>query len=195
MQPRRSTGGGVSEYFRGFTIYFTPSPEREWSFRARPGEKLQSYRSAFQARRAINELLDGISEAVPRRDTKATSIPTQTGLSSPGSYGEKWSDAHLKASIDAYRRMLEAEGRGRPVTKREVVESLMSATGRTKGSIEMRLQNISAVLDERGLSWIALQAVATLSAAVEGAGRGRSSVVTRPEGLSVRPYSRDREFL
>ena len=51
--------------------------------------------------------------------------------------------------------MLEAEVGGRPLTKREVVESLMSATGRTKGSIEMRLQNISAVLDERGLSWIA----------------------------------------
>jgi len=71
-----------------------------------------------------------------------------------GEYGAKWGQSELGASIAAYRRMLNAETVGQPLTKRDVVEALMKVTGRTKGSIEMRLQNISAVLDELGLPWI-----------------------------------------
>lgn len=150
---RRSSSGGVSEVYRGFAIYYTPLPERVWSFRPQPEAKLQSYRSAFQGRRAINELLDGSSVSTPRRDSRATSAPSK---STPGtaSAGVVWSDTELKASIAVYRRILAAEDRGQPITEREVVESLMKATGRTKGSIEMRMQNISAVLDELGLPWI-----------------------------------------
>lgn len=71
-----------------------------------------------------------------------------------GSYGSPWSDDDLRASIEAYARMLGAEARGAPLRKSDVVSELMQITGRTKGSIEMRLQNISAVLNERGLDWI-----------------------------------------
>src|SRR5687767_3427486 len=71
---RRPGSGGISEVYRGFTIFYTPPPERVWSFRPQPDAKLQSYRSAFQARRAINELLDGASESTPRRDSSTTSI-------------------------------------------------------------------------------------------------------------------------
>lgn len=35
----RSSAGGVSEVYRGFPIYYTPPPEREWSFRPEPGSK------------------------------------------------------------------------------------------------------------------------------------------------------------
>jgi hypothetical protein len=59
----------VSEVYRGYTIYYTPPPERVWSFKPKPDAPLQSYRSAFQARRAINEMLDGSSEVWPRRDS------------------------------------------------------------------------------------------------------------------------------
>lgn len=151
--PLNRRSGGITEVYRGFTIYYTPSPEREWSFRPTSDAPLQSYRSAFQARRAINELLDGTSEPTPRRDSRATSIPNATPAQTDG-FGSTWSDSELEASIAAYRRMLAAEERGQPMTKREVVDSLMTATGRTKGSIEMRLQNISAALHELGLPWI-----------------------------------------
>lgn len=150
---RGSGGGGITEVHRGFTILYAPPPEREWSFRPTPDAPLQSYRSAFQARRAINELLDGTSESTPRRDSRATSIPKAAATQANG-FGSAWSDSELEASIAAYRRMLVAEDQGDPMTKRDVVESLMKATGRTKGSIEMRLQNISAVLHELGLPWI-----------------------------------------
>ena len=150
---RRSGGGGITEVHRGFSIYYRPPPEREWSFRPAPDAPLQSYRSAFQARRAINELLDGTSESTPRRDSRATSIP-KAARPQPAGSGTAWSDSDLEASITAFRRMLDAEDRGQSIIKREVVESLMKTTGRTKGSIEMRFQNISAVLHELGLPWI-----------------------------------------
>jgi hypothetical protein len=139
---------------RGFTIFYTPPPERVWSFRPRPDVALQSYRSAFQARRGINELLDGASQSVPRRDSRALAQPASTNRRPSPEYGSQWSDAELTAAITAYRHLLEAEDRGQPITKREVVESLMKSTGRTKGSVEMRLQNISAILEERGSPWI-----------------------------------------
>ena len=47
-----------------------------------------------------------------------------------------------------------AESRGAQLRKSDVVAELMRVTGRTKGSVEMRLQNISAVLRERGAGWI-----------------------------------------
>ena len=141
--------GGISQVYRGFTILFSPPPDREWSFRPEPGATLQSYKSAFQARRAINELLDGSSEAVPRRDSSKTSQPKSTGVD-----GSPWSDDELRASIEAYARMLRAEARGAALRKTDVVAELIRASGQTKGSIEMRLQNISAVLNDRGADWI-----------------------------------------
>ncbi len=71
-----------------------------------------------------------------------------------GDYGNKWSDEEILASIAAYRRLLDAERRGAPLSKRDIVDGLMTRIGRTKASIEMRLQNISAVLDENGQDWV-----------------------------------------
>lgn len=150
----RGSNGGVTEVYRGFPIYYTAPPERVWSFRPAPNAKLQSYRSAFQARRAINEQLDGTSESTPRRNSQVTSVPKAGGASESSASGSTWSDPELQASIAAYRRLLEAENRGQPMVKSDVVESLMKTTGRSKGSIEMRLQNISAVLQELQLPWI-----------------------------------------
>ena len=69
--------GAISEVYRGVTIYYTPPPERVWSFRPGASVPLQSYRSAFQARRAINQMLDGFSESTPRRTSSAMSIPNR----------------------------------------------------------------------------------------------------------------------
>lgn len=147
----RSSAGGVSEVYRGFTMYYTPPPEREWSFRPEPGAKLQSCRSAFQARRAINELLDGTSESTPRRNSAMTSVPK---TSSGGAYGSQWTDDGLRACVEAYARMMAAESRSTPLKKSDIVAALVERTGRTKGSIEMRLQNISAVLQDREADWL-----------------------------------------
>jgi hypothetical protein len=71
---KRSNSGGISEVYRGFTIYYTPPPDRVWSFRPSPNGSLESHRSAFQARRAIDVLIDGyVTTTTPRRDGKVTS--------------------------------------------------------------------------------------------------------------------------
>jgi hypothetical protein len=70
-----SGGTRISEIYRGFTIYYTPPPERVWSFRPTSDTALESHRSAFQARRAIDILTDGFATSTPRRDTGVTSKP------------------------------------------------------------------------------------------------------------------------
>ena len=66
----------MTEVYRGFTITYTPPPERVWSFRPWPDAPLESHRSAFQARRAIDVLIDGLAtSSTPRRDSAATSLP------------------------------------------------------------------------------------------------------------------------
>jgi hypothetical protein len=75
---RRTSAGGISEPYRGFTIFYTPPPERVWSFRPRSDAPLESHRSAFQARKAIDILIDGYAtSSTPRRDSRTTSAPRQ----------------------------------------------------------------------------------------------------------------------
>lgn len=66
-----------------------------------------------------------------------------------------WSDAELEAALDAYIEMLGSEREGRPFNKAEINRSLREPgsplEGRTKASIEYRMQNISAVLKEADL--------------------------------------------
>lgn len=57
----------VSETYRGFTIYYEASTRR-WLVDLRPGKPQGQFNSAFQARRAINIVLDGHSVAWPRRE-------------------------------------------------------------------------------------------------------------------------------
>lgn len=69
--------------------------------------------------------------------------------------GTDWSDREVLIVTDHYFRMLKAERRGQPYVKahhnRQVRELL---TTRTKGSVERKFQNVSAVLDSLGVPWI-----------------------------------------
>lgn len=62
----------------------------------------------------------------------------------------EWSDAELQSAVDAYLWMLAQEGEGRSYSKAEVNRQLREGrlSRRTKASIEYRMQNISAALDE-----------------------------------------------
>lgn len=70
---------------------------------------------------------------------------------------KEWSDAELKAAIDAYLEMLFLESHGKPYSKTEVNRTLRAGplSGRSKASIEYRMQNISASLEELCLPRIA----------------------------------------
>lgn len=61
-----------------------------------------------------------------------------------------WSDAEIQAAVDAYLSMLTREQRGQTVNKAYENRILREGAlaGRTKGSVEFRMQNISTVLEE-----------------------------------------------
>jgi hypothetical protein len=65
-----------------------------------------------------------------------------------------WSDKEVRAVVRVYFDMLDLELRGQPFVKVRYNEQLREETGRSKGSIEFKLQNVSAVLREVGLPWI-----------------------------------------
>jgi len=68
-----------------------------------------------------------------------------------------WTDEELTSAIQAYLDMLRAELNGQPYSKAEVNRQLRMGllSSRTKGSIEFRMQNISAALYELRMPWIA----------------------------------------
>jgi hypothetical protein len=68
--------------------------------------------------------------------------------------GTHWQGDELDAIVADYFDMLEADLSGRPYVKLRHSQALMAKIGRTHRSIEFKHQNISAVLDELGMSWI-----------------------------------------
>lgn len=68
-----------------------------------------------------------------------------------------WSDAELTSAVEAYLAMLNAELSGEEYSKAEVNRQLREGplAGRTKASIEFRMQNISAALYELKLPHVA----------------------------------------
>jgi 5-methylcytosine-specific restriction protein A len=69
---------------------------------------------------------------------------------------QDWTDQELLAAVHAYFEMLTQERSGEKYNKAEVNRRLRAGAlrSRTKGSVELRMQNISAVLDELCLDWI-----------------------------------------
>lgn len=63
-----------------------------------------------------------------------------------------WTDIEIQAAVDAYLSMLSREQSGQKVVKTEENRILREGAlaGRTKGSVEFRMQNISTVLVELG---------------------------------------------
>lgn len=68
-----------------------------------------------------------------------------------------WSDVEIQATVEAYFRILLDEQSGKAINKayenRVLREGVLA--GRTKGSIEFRMQNISAIFEQLGLQRIA----------------------------------------
>jgi len=70
--------------------------------------------------------------------------------------GEDWSQDEVDATVADYFEMLRAEARGEPYNKAEHNAALRQRlSGRSKSSVELKHQNISAVLDALGLPNIA----------------------------------------
>lgn len=68
--------------------------------------------------------------------------------------GTDWTADEVVVLLGSYFQMLADELAGRPYSKKEHFIGVMKLIGRTKGSVEFKHQNVSAVLDEIGLPWI-----------------------------------------
>lgn len=65
-----------------------------------------------------------------------------------------WSDEELKASVDAYRVMLEKQNAQKKFVKAHVYRELALRFGREEGAFERRMQNISSIYQESGFNWV-----------------------------------------
>ncbi|MDQ6434351.1 DUF3883 domain-containing protein [Mesorhizobium sp. LHD-90] len=68
--------------------------------------------------------------------------------------GTDWTDREIDLIVADYFDMLGLELRGEPLVKAERNAALQQLTGRGRGSIEFKHQNISAVLLRLGMPWI-----------------------------------------
>ncbi|MET3299054.1 DUF3883 domain-containing protein [Bradyrhizobium diazoefficiens] len=72
----------------------------------------------------------------------------------PSKEGTDWTGDEIAVLVGSYFLMLSEERAGRDYNKSEYRRGVIAAIGRKPGSIERKLQNVSAVLDELGVPWI-----------------------------------------
>lgn len=68
--------------------------------------------------------------------------------------GSNWSDAENDLIVADYFAMLQAQWSGKEVVKAHRNAALAELTGRSRGSIEFKHCNISAVMERLGLPWL-----------------------------------------
>lgn len=73
---------------------------------------------------------------------------------SPEKFGTEWQAGEIDAAVADYFLMLAEDRAMLPYSKAEHRRALMRLIGRTKGSVEYKHQNISAVLENLGVQWI-----------------------------------------
>lgn len=66
----------------------------------------------------------------------------------------EWTDEELNASVASYREMLLLEKADKPYVKAHYYRQLAERFNRAEGAFERRMQNISYLLDARGLVWL-----------------------------------------
>lgn len=66
----------------------------------------------------------------------------------------EWTDDELQASVAAYREMMLLDKAGTAYVKEEYYRQLEARFGRGAGGYARRMQNISYLLDSRGLPWL-----------------------------------------
>lgn len=68
--------------------------------------------------------------------------------------GTPWRNDELDTIVAAYFSMLALDLSGQPYIKSRHAAAIMAQVGRTHRSVEFKLENISAVLEELGMPWI-----------------------------------------
>jgi hypothetical protein len=66
----------------------------------------------------------------------------------------EWTDEELQASVACYREMMLLDAASKPYVKAHYYRQLAERFNRVEGAFERRMQNISYLLDTRGLEWL-----------------------------------------
>ncbi len=69
-------------------------------------------------------------------------------------YGSPWTSEEIEVAVSAYFDMLRAQLTQTPYVKVEANRHVQGLTDRTKGSVERKFMNISAVLNEAGVEFV-----------------------------------------
>jgi hypothetical protein len=72
----------------------------------------------------------------------------------PGAKGTDWTAEQVAIVVANYFLMLERERAGDKINKADLYRRLSPGVGRSEKSIEWKLRNVSAVLEELGIAWI-----------------------------------------
>jgi 5-methylcytosine-specific restriction protein A len=101
------------------------------------------------------ERIEGYARYAISFDNASESVIRTGKEQSEGKDGD-WSDSELEDAVKGYLWMLEQEKNGKPYSKAELNRSLREGVlhNRTKASIEYRMQNISAALQELCQPWV-----------------------------------------
>jgi hypothetical protein len=96
------------------------------------------------------------SPAVPQQATldKARGSVVDEAMSDVDPTGTDWTDTEVDLIVADYFDMLRLERADKPFVKAHRNAALQELTGRSRGSIEFKHQNISAVLLKLGMDWI-----------------------------------------
>lgn len=128
---------------------------------------VEDYNAMLAERAAMSQAIeDGMQElASPPRDTTAARELAlalgarirdywQGDRRDRGGYGTDWTGGELDLIVADYFAMLADELAGRPYAKAAHNAALRERVPRSRGSVEFKYQNVSAVLEKLGMPWI-----------------------------------------
>jgi hypothetical protein len=86
--------------------------------------------------------------------TRSTAASSQRNLADESKSGTDWQVDELDLIVADYFDMLAADLSGQPYVKSQHNAALSIRIGRSRGSVEFKHENISAVLEMLGMPWI-----------------------------------------
>jgi len=66
----------------------------------------------------------------------------------------QWTTEHVEQMLDLYFNFLSSQRAGTAYIKAHAIRDLAQDQGRSKGSIEAKMMNVSAVLNEQAHDWV-----------------------------------------
>ena len=100
--------------------------------------------------RAAAEAMVAEGSLAVEEETGAWTLPESTVV--PQVRARTWGEGEIATVVEGYIAMLRAEHSGQPLRRSQVVADIRDKTGRSGDQLEVMLSNISAVVQEHGIT-------------------------------------------